>query len=125
MFLNCENIILGVITTTQKNLINHLFIILKMYIFASKCKTRDPSVIGAIRLIKCVHMVEEGVAVKKSLNLVRATQKQEEMGIFTRVDGLSCFLSMSMCTIILGWWCMLFFLCLLYAHDGVSKNKKY
>ncbi len=64
MFLNCENIILGVTNTIQKAPINDLFIILKMYIFAQKCKNIDPNVIGAIRLIKYVHMAE-GVAVKK------------------------------------------------------------
>ncbi len=36
MFLNGENIILGDTNTTQKALINHLFIIIKMYIFAQK-----------------------------------------------------------------------------------------
>ncbi len=75
MFLNCENIILGVTNTIQKALINHLFIILKMYIFAQHCKNRDPNVIGAIKVIKYVHVVEEGVAVKKSSNIVNALQK--------------------------------------------------
>ena len=62
----------------EKDLINHLFIILKMCIFAQKCKNRDPNVTGAIRLIKYVHMVEEGVAVKKSSNIVNALQKHRK-----------------------------------------------
>ncbi len=53
--------------------------ILKMYIFAQKCKNRDPNVIGAIRLFKYVHMVE-GVAVKNSSNIlvVNALQKHRK-----------------------------------------------
>ncbi len=68
MFLNCENIIFGVTNTTQKALINHLFIILKMYIFAEKCK----------RHIKYVHMAEKIIWVKKSSNIVNAIQKHRK-----------------------------------------------
>ncbi len=76
MFLNYENIILGVTNKTQKALINHLLNIIKnVYIFAPKCKIRDLNVIGAISFIKYVHMVE-GVAVKSSSNRVIALEKQ-------------------------------------------------
>ncbi len=44
------------------------------------------------------------------------------MGNFTRFDALSSFFSMSVCTVILQWWCMFFFLCLLYAHGGFSHQ---
>ncbi len=49
-----------------------------MYIFSQKCKTRDTNVIVAIRLIKYVHTVEGGAAVKNSSNIVNALQKHRK-----------------------------------------------
>ena len=64
-FVNPTNILLGCCDSTGNILINHIFVIVKRYIYISKCMEKSLSIDKVLGLIKYYHNIELNMLVVK------------------------------------------------------------
>jgi len=79
-YVKKEYVLLGVETALNKTLINHIFIVVKRYIYIIKCTKRKLSIQGVLRYIKSEYEIEKQIAV--SSDKVKLLKKWEPLNGF-------------------------------------------